>query len=316
MRPKTPGAPPNLPHDTPVDLPRVSAGVLVPPAIPAALGGGAGEALTLLHADHTLEAAYTAWGQLRGLRAAARQAAAAERKRLDEQGALLLGALKRTQAATGEAAQPDALAKLGGDATAKLTQALSALEQARQAEEAQLDSAEAAVKQAVADRIAALLAATPPALSVSVASAGSANVLQARRPSGEEAVLLTQVLCGHAPTRYDALFDDSTDDVLLPPTTLYPEGGVSGELRPGPQALQAALAPLGAFWPVKTQLPMLPAPGARFFRWVARGAVLEAEVADGAGFRSLLSADEAEELLAALLRLRLAGRLRFELVPG
>lgn len=314
---KKPGPPANLPHDTPVDVPKVEPSVLVPAAIPSVLKGGAGEALTLLHADHTLEAAYVAWGQVRALRAAAGKAAGEERRRLDEQGALLLGALKRTQATTGQGVSSEAIVKLGDDAGAKLAQARAALEQATRDEAAQVDSAEAAAKQAVRERIQALLAVAPPPLRVSVMTAGAKKVLQAQRPGADEAVLLVQVLCGRAPTRYDALFDDSTDDVLLPPTTLYSDGGVAGDLRPGPAALQAALAPLPEFWPVKAQLPMLPAKADdRFFRWAARGVVLEAEIADGAGFRNLLSADEAEELLAVLLTLRLQGKLGFELSAG
>ncbi len=167
------------------------------------------------------------------------------------------------------------------------------------------------------ERITALLAVAAPPMRVAVMGAGGKKVLQAQRPRADEAVLLTQVLCGRAPTRYDALFDDSTDDVLLPPTTLYAEAGVAGDLRPGPAALRAALAPLPEFWPVKAQLPMLPPTvDGRFFRWAARGVVLEAELADGAGFRNLLSADEAEELLSLLLTLRLSGKLGFELSAG
>jgi len=51
-------------------------------------------------------------------------------------------------------------------------------------------------------------------------------------------------------------------------------------------------------------------------RWLERGAVMEAEVADGDGFRNMLTVHEAEQLTGALLSLKLDGRIELELVRG
>jgi hypothetical protein len=53
-----------------------------------------------------------------------------------------------------------------------------------------------------------------------------------------------------------------------------------------------------------------------FVRWLERGAVLEAEVADGDGFRNQLTTKEAEQLTGALLSLKLEGKVELELVRG
>jgi hypothetical protein len=55
-------------------------------------------------------------------------------------------------------------------------------------------------------------------------------------------------------------------------------------------------------------------PDGGWMRWAARGAVLEAEVLDGEGFRSVLSAAEAERVTGLLLAHKLAGRIELELV--
>ena len=65
--------------------------------------------------------------------------------------------------------------------------------------------------------------------------------------------------------------------------------------------------------PVKGMIP-LALPDGGWMRWVSRGAVLEAELLDGAAFRNVLSAAEAERVTGLLLAHRLAGRIELELV--
>jgi hypothetical protein len=142
---------------------------------------------------------------------------------------------------------------------------------------------------------------------------GDRRILHLRRPSPDDAVLLLFAMTGRCPTRYGFLFDDSTDDVLLAPPALYAEEGVV-HVRPRPAELVAELEPRAAFWPVKGAL-LVVRPGLTV-RWLSRGAVLEAEVADGDAFRNLLSREEAEQITGVLLSLKLAGALGLELVRG
>ena len=58
----------------------------------------------------------------------------------------------------------------------------------------------------------------------------------------------------------------------------------------------------------------MPLPDGTWLRWISRGAVLEAEIQEGEGFRNLLTHDEAERITGLLLSHKLAGRLELELV--
>jgi hypothetical protein len=137
--------------------------------------------------------------------------------------------------------------------------------------------------------------------------------------STDDAVLLLYVLTGRIPSRYDFLFDDSTDDVTLPPPPLYPDEGVGfAETRPGAQALAQRLRDMGPVLPVKGYLPVwVPrGSGEELFLLRERGPVMEAELLDGDGFRSVLEREEAERLAGHLLRLKLEGRIELELGAG
>jgi hypothetical protein len=133
-------------------------------------------------------------------------------------------------------------------------------------------------------------------------------------------VLLLRLLTGALPTRYGFLRDDSTEDARLAPAALYPEEGVGEDaLRPDAPALEARLRAGGAFLPVRGFLPLWvagPDGEERLHRLLQRGPVLEMEVADGAGFRSLLTREEAERCTGRLLRLQLEGRLHLEVELG
>lgn len=73
------------------------------------------------------------------------------------------------------------------------------------------------------------------------------------------------------------------------------------------------LSGLDEVWPVKGMLPMA-LPDETWLRWISRGAVLEAEVQDGDGFRNVLTHTEAERITGLLLSHKLAGKLELELV--
>lgn len=270
----------------------------------------------LTNRPETIESAYEAWDELRAELEQVRATFATERARLDQQGQLLLGAVSRVvPAAGGEGlTRRSELEALSREAARGLSEARTELERrAAQAERALLASIED-VKAEVRARVARQAATAKPALELMIrVMPQDRRMLQLRRPSPDDAVTLLFAMTGRVPTRYGALFDDSTDDVLLPPQWLYADLG-HRELRPKPSVLREWLIAEPEFWPVKTMIPVLREAG--LSRWVARGAVLEAELADGDAFRSLLSVEEGEELTAELLRLKLAGRLGLELVRG
>jgi hypothetical protein len=136
------------------------------------------------------------------------------------------------------------------------------------------------------------------------------------RVGGDAPVLLLHLFTGRIPSRHGFLFDDSTEDVRLPPAPLYAEEGVaSGEVRPGATALAERVRAPGEVLPVKGFLPVFvrrPEGGEDFFRLLQRGPVMEVEVAEGEGFRGILTREESERFAGHLLRLKLAGRLELE----
>ena len=137
------------------------------------------------------------------------------------------------------------------------------------------------------------------------ALAGGQKILHLRRLTEDESVKLHFVLTGRIPSRYGYLLDDSSDDLSAEPPTLYPDEGVTD--------VRAAIDLLSfpEVWPVKGALRAV-LPDGRWMRWVSRGAVLEAELVDGA--RNVLSAAEAEAITGALLALQISGRLVLQLV--
>ncbi|MBL8922453.1 MAG: hypothetical protein JNJ54_26620 [Myxococcaceae bacterium] len=309
--------PRSLPRDTPLELPAVT---LEPRALiepPPPLTGGAARS-ALVTRPETIEAAYEAWDELRDELAALRASFSAERARLAQQGQLLLGAVATVTPmgdARGEAlTKRSELEALAAEARRGLEAAQHELEARARAAEAALHDAILAVVNELRARVTRQAARSKPVLELMVrVLPQERRILHLRRPSPDDAIVLVFAVSGRVPTRYGALFDDSTDDALLVPPVLYRDEGIS-EVRPKPAQLEAALRERPALWPIKAMVPMLLPTG--FVRWLARGAVLEAELADGEGFRNLLTHAEAEQVTGALLALKLAGRIELELVRG
>ncbi|MBE2249234.1 MAG: hypothetical protein IAE78_06745 [Myxococcus sp.] len=308
LRATPPGA---LRRDTPVDTP-VARALIEPP--PALATGSAAAALA--SRPETIEAAYAAWDELRAEAASLERSFADERRRLEQQGELLLGAVR----AVAPGAGPEALARRSG-LEALGAEAERGLEAARAELDRRADLARSAIAEAlehvietVTARVARQAAQARPLVELMVrVMPGDQRILHLRRPTPDAAVTLLFATSGRVPTRYGYLFDDSTDEALLAPPVLYPDEGVS-DRRPKPAQLAALLSARAERWPVKGMVPMLL--GSGLMRWLERGAVMEAEVADGDGFRNLLTRHEAEQLTGALLALKLDGRIELELVRG
>lgn len=308
---------PSLPRDTPTDTPAVGALIEAAELGPDARVLGA-QALQRARSVETLEIAYAAWAELREAHQLARKRWDGERKRLLEQGTLLLGAVKAAGAPTPEGAaeglaKANALEQFLVDAKARLAEAQQQLEdRAREADQAFLAELQK-LKEELQARIARQSAAVKPVFKLAIrVLPGERRILHAHRLGHDESVIALFALSGRIPSRYGFLFDDSTDDALAQPPVLYREEGVS-DVRPPAAALFALLTERKDVWPVKGMLP-LTLPDGTWLRWISRGAVLEAEVQEGEGFRNVLSHEEAERVTGLLLSHKLAGRLELELV--
>lgn len=300
-----------LPRDTPLETPAI---IEAPELGPEASELGA-HALARVQLE-TLEGAYAAWGELLEAHRQARRRWAEERARLDEQGSLLLGAVK---AASGPASGAPGLVK-AGELDGFLREATQKLETSKQELEARIRAADdafaselARLRSGLIERVSRQAAQVRPHFRLAVrVLGGDRRILHAHRLGGDEAVIALFVLTGRVPSRHGYLFDDATDDVLAAPPSLYADEG-NTELRPTGPALVAQLDARQDVWPVKGALPMK-LPDGTWVRWGARGAVLEAEVLDGDAFRNVLLRDEAERITGVLLAQKLAGRLELELV--
>lgn len=310
------GRPPrSLPHDTPVETPAVTIAprALIEPPAPLPVHDVAS---VLASRPETIEAAYEAWDELRRRLTTLERAFREEADRLDQQAALLLGAVRAAAPQGGDAAlaRRTGLLALASDAEKSLEAART--QHHRRADEARtsLHAALAQVIATVRARVARQAELSPPLFELMVrVLPNDRRILHLRRPSPDGAVTMLFATSGRVPTRYGYLFDDATDDALLAPPSLYPDQGLT-EVRAPPRALSALLAARPELWPVKGMVPMLLPMG--FVRWLGRGPVLEAELADGDGFRNLLTTTEAEQLTGALLSLKLDGRVELELVRG
>ncbi|MBL9038454.1 MAG: hypothetical protein JNG84_08080 [Archangium sp.] len=293
-------------HDTPVDpQPAVE--------VPAAYGS----AMRRMLISASVSSAYEAWHEARDGAAQALRACDDELARLDAQGALVVGAIRRvTEPQSIGTAAGDALATFRGDAAAQLNTARDAVVAKRNALELAAQKTSASLLAELRERVERLATIVKPTLRLMVrVLAGDRRMLHAERLGEDEAIAFLFATSGRVPTRYDALFDDSTDDASAAPPSLYAEEGVSpAQLRPNPRDLAALLSARLTVWPVKGMVPWAIEGAGPMWRWLQRGPVMEAEVEDGAGFRGVLSVAEAEVATAHFIQLKLAGRIELELV--
>ncbi|WP_041791915.1 hypothetical protein [Stigmatella aurantiaca] len=292
--------------------------VAVPPGSP-------GEGLARVQGLETLESAYEAWLELKAEHGATRARFREERERLEQQGSFLVGAV-RAAGLEPDSGAVSALAPAGGEgflgeAQARLSERRAHLERQEAEAERASQAALSEIRATLTDRIQRFLEATRPRLQLLLRKVNAQHtILHVARVGGDEAVLLCFLFAGRIPSRYGFLFDDSTEDVSLPPPVLYADEGVPPEgVRPGAALLEARLRAPGEVVPLKGFLPVFipkPGGGTEFFRLLQRGPVMEVEVAEGDAFRSLLAREEAERFAGHLLRLKLAGKIDLELEAG
>lgn len=311
-----------LRHDTPVDVPDALAAMSFDPQ------AAADQALARVRRIETIQGAYEAWLDLRLEHSGTVSKLADERKQLDQQGEFLVGAVRaaRDLSQTPSVEEALALAKRGTGLDAYLLETAGRLEAAKaqlhersRAVEAAFGKAFDEIRGELRARVQRTLKHVKPKLRLMIRSLGpESRILHVARLQPDEAVLLAWVLLGKLPSRYDFLFDDSTDNPNLPTPTLYAEEGVSsGFVRPTVEQVQALMLSELPVIPIKSVVPFfLPrSDGAsQVIRLVERGPVMEVEVADSAAFRNVLSRDEAERVAGYLLRLKLEQRIDIELV--
>ncbi|WP_235685678.1 hypothetical protein [Corallococcus silvisoli] len=317
-------------HDTPVDVPAVDAS----PALPArhmdspwtGSSSGPDGALGQLRALETLESAYDAWAELKRDHAASVIQFREEQARLAQQGTFLLGAVRAAGMDAGGASGPG-LQQQGAagdflrDAEAKLAKAREAVSQREAESEARFQAAFAEVRVTLLDRVRRYLLRSQPHLTLLLRRVGAErSILHVARVQPDEAVLLCYLLTQRVPSRYGFLFDDSTEELSLPPAPLYAEESIAADaVRPDAPGLLRVIDASVEVLPLKGFIPLrVPRPGGGedFFRLLQRGAVMEVEIADGPDFRSILTREESERLAGYLLRLKLEGRIGLDIEAG
>lgn len=284
--------------------------MVVPPAV-ADVAASARAAVALVRSVDALEPGFTAWEALRAEHQVALSAIDEELRRIEEQGTLLLGAMRSALETRGAA---DTLAS-GAEAT--LRAARSELLRQRELVQAATREANEAIRAELRERVERRASHAKPRVRLMVRGLPEGRrILHLERPSPEDAVVLLQVLSGRIPSRFGYLFDDSVEDLQTrPPSLFFTEEGVGGEPPRSADGLARALDGLEVVWPVKAILPQ-PLGGGGLVVWRTRGAVLEAELGDGPTFRNCLTEAEAERVVARMLALKFEGRLELELGRG
>jgi hypothetical protein len=311
-------------HDTPVDTPALPARNTDTPW--SGLTTGPEGALGQLRALETLESAYDAWAELKRGHAAAVIQFREEQSRLTQQGSFLLGAVRAAGMDPSPSSSPGlqpqgAASDFLRDAEAKLAKARDAVSQREAESEAHYQAAFTEVRTTLLDRVRRYLQRSRPHLTLLLRRVGAErSILHLSRVQPDEAVLLCYLLTQRVPSRYGFLFDDSTEDLSLPPAPLYPEESVAADaVRPDAARLRQVIDASTDVVPLKGFIPLrVPNPGGGedFFRLLQRGVVMEVEIADGPGFRGILSREEAERFAGHLLRLKLEERIGLDIEAG
>jgi hypothetical protein len=284
------------------------------------------DALTRLRSLETIEDAYIAWGELRALHGKAKAAYGAELDRIEGQGDFLLGAVRAARSLSSQGSSAPGLTKQTEvdafieQTSSRLDAARAKLSQAIAGSEASWAVALAEARDTVVSRVERTAKVAKPALRLLLrALAGNRRILHLERLSGDAAVLAHAVLSGAVPSRYEFLFDDSTEDVSQAPPALYAEEGVVAfDVRAKPARQLELLGAAKGVFPSKGMIPFrVPQPAATLHvRFLQRGPVAEAEIADGEGWRSVLSTEEAEVIAGWLIKLQLEGKLSVALARG
>ncbi len=309
-------------RDTPVDMPLT--------AVSFDPYGAAKHALARVRRIETIQGAYDAWLELRLEHSGTVSSLAAERKQLEQQGEFLVGAVRAARdlgkAPTLEEAVALARTESGVDAylletAGRLEGAKIQLEARSRAVEDAFGTAFAEIREELRCRIRRTLSHVKPTLRLMIRALGpQSRILHVARLRPDEAVLLAWVLLEKLPSRYEFLFDDSTDDASLPTPTLYAEEGVSSRfIRPTIDQVRSLIRSNQEVLPIKSVVPFfLPCTdgSSQLVRLVERGPVMEVEIGDTEAFRNILSRDEAERVAGYFLRLKLEQRVEIDLVDA
>nr|WP_216618049.1 hypothetical protein [Corallococcus carmarthensis] len=278
-----------------------------------------------LRALETLESTYDAWAELKREHAASVIQFREEQARLTQQGSFLLGAVRAAGMDANPATpglQPQGAASdFLRDAEAKLAKARDAVSQREAESEARYQAAVTEVRTTLLDRVRRYLVRSRPHLTLLLRRVGAErSILHVSRVQPDEAVLLCYLLTQRVPSRYGFLFDDSTEDLSLPPAPLYAEESIASDaVRPDAPGLLRVIDASADVLPLKGFIPLrVPRPGGGedFFRLLQRGVVMEVEIADGPDFRGILTREESERFAGHLLRLKLEERIGLDIEAG
>lgn len=248
--------------------------------------------------------------------AAARAPAATESQPSELESPLREQGSTRESGAVGEAlrtGEADPFAAFLDKAKGELACARDQNEARAAAEDAFFEAEIARASEAVVACAQSLLAAHTPRVAFSLQPVGAHNaVAWMDRPSPDDAVLLTLLLSGHLPTRYDALFDDALDDMTLEAATFFAEEGYAARPRTLDEADDLCCpGKERPFVPFKAMIPFrLPERDFPRLRFVNQGPVLQLLAREaGGGYAPLMPMATAEAVAGQLIRLQVEGRI-------
>ena len=284
-----------------------------------------GEALARARGAEAIADLYDGWLRLRVARASAAAEVAREREKLEVKAGLMLKSVQSARGLTppaGPSAKPKgkSLAKDAADpfgaflasAERELEGARTALAARAEAEERFFESELEALRARIAARVEAVLEHHRPRVEAMLRPVGRDRALvHLAQPSRDDAVLLCFLLSGKLPTRYEAFFDDTVDDLALSPAPFFGEEGVPA--RPASLDEEDAICvdPERRFVPLKAMIAFrLPGRDWPRFRLVNRGPLAELEVREeGGSYERLLPLESAELFSGLLIRLEVERRI-------
>jgi hypothetical protein len=291
---------------------------LVPHRPTPSFGPASPEAALLRLRSESLEDAYQAWQELKLAHADFLGEASRRRRIAEEDSNFVLGAMAKARLAASSDAGLDLPVQnvpdhLMQEASARVDASKTVLDAAIAETERAFAQAFDQVRSEALARVRRYAQSLRPTLQlIRRPGAGGRTFLHLKRLSHDAAIVLCFLLTGRAPTRYEFLADEATDDVSLPPPLLYPDEGVPATgTRPGAQALRDVLENTAPFLPIRAAL-WVPLSGNRWFRFLQRGPVLELENLNGDQFENVLPSEQAQEVAAALLALKLRGLIELE----
>ena len=274
--------------------------------------------------EETLQNTYESWTRLKAGHSLRMKALVEEMKGLDRYGHFLIGTARSSVAKENAELPPDLSVALSQaylqQAQDRLAGAADKLKCSIEDEEAFLEATQEELRTELEARVRRYARSVRPRLRlIHRALASGKVILHLPRLTQDESVVLLYLCTRRIPSRYEYLFDESTEDLSLTTPDLYQDEGVAaGAVRPSSAQLIELLKGAVRVLPIRGYIPLFVSLDGQevLFRMRERGPVMEVEVVEEAGYRNMLEGTEAETFAGRLLRMKLEGEIELELESG